>query len=161
MYLLWKRNSLGSILISQDGIFEFVNFLCPKPFKCTQVSLSSAENTLFLVITMPRDSDSVAMESLEAKLRDSFGPSGLSVRVSWVELAEKSSFVDNDEIATLAKKPVVWAILFALFALLVREGVGTLLWSLFWGVAFYAGVLFFKSETGAALVQKLRSLAGR
>jgi hypothetical protein len=142
-------------------MLDFVNSMCPKPFKCSHISLSSAENTLFVVITMPKDSESVVMEALDTKLKDSFGESGLGVHVSWVELAEKSSFVDNDEIASLAKKPVVWAILFALFALLIREGVATLLWSLFWGCAFYAGVLFFKSEKGAALVKKLRSMAGR
>ncbi len=160
MYLFWKRNSLGSILVSQDGICDFVNSLCEKPFKCTQVSLSSADNALFLVVTMPKDSDSAAMEALEAKLSASFEKSGLSVRVSWVEIA-KTSFVDNEEIASLAKKPVVWAILFALFALLLREGVGTLLWSIFWGGSFYAVVLFFRSEKGAELVRKLRSMAGR
>ena len=160
MYLFWKRNSLGSILVSQDGMSDFVNSLCTKPFKCTQVSLSSADNALFLVITMPKDSDSVAMEALETKLRESFEKSGLSVRVSWVELA-KTSFVNNEEIVSLAKKPVVWAIAFALFALLLKEGVATLLWSLFWGGAFYAGVLFFQSEKGAELAQKLRSMAGR
>ena len=85
---------------------------------------------------------------------------GLSVRFSWVEFA-KTSFVDNDALASLAKKPIAWAIVFALFALLLKEGVATLLWSLFWGGAFYAGVLFFQSEKGAELVRKLRSMAGR
>jgi len=160
MYLFWKRTSLGSILVSQDGMCDFVNSLCEKPFKCTQVSLSSADNALFLVITMPRDSDSSAMVSLETKLRDTFEKTGLSVKVSWVELA-KTSFVDNEAIASLVKKPIVWAIAVALFALLLKEGIATLLWSLFWGGAFYAGVLFFQSEKGAELVRKLRSMAGR
>ena len=160
MYLFWKRTSLGSLLVSQDGMCDFVNSMCEKPFKCTQVSLSSADDTLFLVLTMPKDSDSAAMGTLETKLRDAFGKVGLSVRVSWVEIA-KTSFVDNEELASLAKKPLVWAVAFALFALLLKEGVATLLWSLFWGGAFYAGVLFFQSETGSELVRKLRSMAGR
>lgn len=162
MYLFWKRTSLGSLLVSQDGICDFVNSLCGKPFKCTQVSLSSADNALFLVITMPRDSDSSLMVPLEAKLRDAFEKIGLSVQVSWVEFTKTSfSFVDNEALASLVKKPIVWAIAVALFALLLKEGIATLLWSVFWGGAFYAGVLFFKSEKGAELVRKLRSMAGR
>ena len=37
MYLFWKRTSLGSILVSQDGMCDFVNSLCEKPFKCVVI----------------------------------------------------------------------------------------------------------------------------
>ena len=85
-----------------DGMCDFVNSLCEKPFKCAQVSLSSADNALFLVITMPKDYDSSAMVSLRQNCGDTFEKTGLSVRVSWVELA-KTSFVDNEALASLAK----------------------------------------------------------
>ena len=160
MYLLWQRNSLGSLLLSQEGVRRFANVLCEKACPCTNVSLSPADNTLFLVVTMPKSGNAAEMGRFEKKLQDALASVGLLVRVSWIEPTEKS-FVGEDELASLVKKPAAWAVAFALVALLLKEGLGTALWCVLWGGLFYAATLFFRSETGSGIVQKLKGLAGR
>ncbi len=160
MYLFWKRTSLGTIQISQEGICEFVSSYCEKPFKCTQATLTSADNTLFLVVTRPASVEPSAISELETRLGGAFSEIGFSVRISWVETT-KSAFVPDEKLVSIVSKPLLWAIAFAFLTLLLKEGVSALLWALFWGCVIISGFLFFRSSKGAELLRKLRSRAGR
>lgn len=161
MYLFWKRTSLGVIQVSQQGICDFVSAFCEKPFKCTQATLTSADGTLFIVVTKPSEMDPSITARLEAKLRSAFQKMGFSVRVSWVETTKSVSVPETNRLVSIISMPLIWAIAFAFITLLLKEGVSALLWSLFWGVIIVAGVLYFRSPKGAGLIRYLRSRAGR
>ncbi len=160
VYLFWKNTTLGGLLVSQEGICEFVNSYFEKPFRCTQATLSAADGTLFLVVAAPKSLEPDRMTGLESRLREVLSRMGFSVRISWVEINGKPTG-SNEDLVLFFKQPFVWAVAFALFTLLLKEGLSALIWSLFWGGAFFAAVMFLRSEKGSELIKKLRSMAGR
>ena len=160
MYLFWKRNSLGTLSVSQSGIAEFADSLLLKQYSCRHVSLSASEDALFLVIGAPKESNTLEMEMLETRLKETVGRLGFSVRVSWVE-GDRNTFSDRHGIPAIVKKPLVWGVWAAGCSVLISDGLRTLLWSLFWGCIFYFGAGVVQSERGIRLLKKLRRKAGR
>ena len=160
MYLFWMKYSLGTISLSRGGLTEFVNSLLMSPYKCTHLSLSAAEGIVYLVVGLPKESNSLEMDMVETRLKESVEKMGLQVRISWAE-TEKSAYEGHDGLPALIKKPVVWAIWAAGCSVLILDGLGTLLWSLLWGGVFYWGAGFLQSDRGKRLLNKIRSTAGR
>lgn len=160
MYLFWKRNSLGGLAISSEGICDFVNNLLSKPYECAQVSLSAREDCLFLVITLPKGSSSLDMEMLEAKVKSALEKLGFSVKISWAEI-EKLPYAGRGDIAAVVRKPLFWALWGAGCSVLIMSGLKILLWSIFWGTVFYFGTTFVQSEKGGRFLKKLKGMAGR
>lgn len=160
MYLYWMKNSLGSISLSRAGLIDFVNSLLMTPYKCTQVSLSASEGMAYLVIGLPKESNSLEMDMVETRLKESLGRVGLQVRISWAE-TERTHYDGPSGLYAFIRKPIVWALWASGCAVLILDGLGTLLWTLLWGGIFYWGAEFLQSDKGSRLLKKIRGTAGR
>lgn len=160
MYLFWKRNSLGGISISAEGMRSFVKNYLSRPYACDQISLSKGEDCLFVLITYPEGASSIDMEMTETRVRSKLESLGLTVRITWVQV-EKGKFDGIPSLATLVKKPITWAVAGAAIFMLFFDGFWSLVRTLLLGAAFYFATVFFFSDKGERVIEKVKRKAGR
>ncbi|GAB1487395.1 hypothetical protein MASR2M79_24520 [Aminivibrio sp.] len=91
------------------------------------------------------------MDMVETRLKESLGRVGLQARISWAE-TEKTDYEGQSGLYAFIRKPIVWALWASGCAVLILDGLGTLLWALLWAACCQRRS--FSSPTERPAIQK-------
>ncbi|WP_298781337.1 hypothetical protein [uncultured Fretibacterium sp.] len=132
MYFLWKRTPHGTIRMSYDGLFDFVQGFLPARFRLYGLALAAGDDALLTLLMS--SSDASRELGLTRSLSALMEPLGMFTSVVWSSRgAPGSDWIETR--FTLLRSPWAWMALASSIALIVVAGWVGFFWTAFWGTA--------------------------
>jgi hypothetical protein len=151
VYLFWKSTALGSLSLSREGITEFINSLLLPSYACKEVALSRAENSLYIVLSLPHPHNTLEVKMLEEKISASCNEMGLGAHISWTE--EKQP-IEPRVFPEILKNPLSWTVGAAGLTALIHMRIRGVLWTIVVGALTFVIARFLLSENGQILLHR-------
>lgn len=152
MLFLWTTTDLGKIWLDGDAIKLLISKRLPKDFYVQEVSFIGEKSLLNVYIAVPEDTDLQTKKEIEDKLMDIFGKSGISIQLSWVNIAPQ----DNKKTTPVWTLPLFWAGAAGGITALFHMGISGILWAIFSAVIGYAVAWILITEDGQKQVAALK-----
>ena len=137
VYFLWKRTCHGTIRISRDGLFDFVQGFLNKQFRLHSLAVArppvgEGEDRWLTLILSSRDP--AHEPRIARRLSSLVRPLGLLSSVVWLNQGSGSAEWREMCRAVLGS-PWTWMFLGSSVALVVLGGWAAFFWTAFWGTA--------------------------
>ncbi|MBQ9564944.1 MAG: hypothetical protein IJU98_05095 [Synergistaceae bacterium] len=136
MYFLWKRTQHGTIRISRDGLFDFVQGFLNKQSRLHSLAVArppveEGEDRWLTVILSSRDP--AREPRIERRLSSLVRPLGLLSSVVWISRSGSAEW--RELCRSVLGSPWTWMSLGSSAALVALAGWSAFFWTAFWGTA--------------------------
>ena len=148
MYFLWKNTPEGLIKISQEGIFDFADYVLKSGFRLYSITLAPSqkehEHADLTIVISDEDLPQDTKTHVERHLTEVLEPTGMKTSIIWAS--------PERGIWPVIQSPYTWAIIASCSAVIITAGFDGFFWTAFWGVAAWFSIKGF-----SMLAKKIRS----
>ena len=148
MYFLWKNTPVGLIKISQEGIFDFADYVLKSSFTLYSISLAPSkekkEHADLTIVISDEDLPENTKEQVEKHLTDVLDPAGMKASIVWA--------TPERGILPIIQNPYTWAVIASCSAVIITAGFDGFFWTVFWGT-----LAWFSIRGLSMLAKKFRS----